>query len=48
MLKGANIVLQKGTKESNISLGCWLDVWESNETCNFITELKYLKNEKGN
>ena len=48
LLKGANLVLQKGTKESKLSLESWLAVWESNEICNFLTELKSLKNEKGN
>ena len=28
-LKRNNLVLQKGTKESNISLGSWLDFWAS-------------------
>ena len=48
MLKGANLVLQKGTKESKISLGSWLAVWEANEICNFLSEFKSFKNEKRN
>ena len=47
MLKGANLVLQKGTKESKLSLGSWLAVWAANEMCTFIVEFKSLKNKKG-
>ena len=48
LLKWENLVLQKGTKESKLSLGSWLAVWESNEICTFLTKFKSLKNEKGN
>ena len=48
LLKWANLVLQKGTKESKISLGSWIAVWEANEICNFLAEFKSLKNEKIN
>ena len=48
MLKGANLVFQKGTKESKLSLGSWLDVWEANEICTFLAEYETLKNNKGN
>ena len=48
LLKGANLVLQKGTKESKLSLGSWLVVWEANEICTFLAEFKSLKNEKRN
>ena len=37
LLKRANLVLQKGTKENKISLGSWLAVWEANEICTFIS-----------
>ena len=47
LLKGANLVLQRGTKESKLSLGSWLAVWEANEMCTFIAEFKSLKNKKG-
>ena len=40
--------MQKGTKESKISLGSWLAVWEAIKMCNFIAEFKSLKNEKIN
>ena len=46
MLKRANLVLQKGTKESKISLGYWLFVLESNMICTFLAEIKILNNEK--
>ena len=36
LLKGANLVLQKGTKKSNLFLGSWLAVWVANEICTFI------------
>ena len=48
LLKGANLVLQKGTKESKLSLGSWLDFWATNEMCNFIAEYETLKYSKGN
>ena len=48
LLKGANLVLQKGTKESKLSLGYWIVVWEANEICTFLSEFKSLKNEKIN
>ena len=48
LLSWGNLVLQKGTKESKISLGSWLAVWEANAICNFIAEFKYLKKEKIN
>ena len=48
LLKGANLVLQKGTKESKLSLGSWLAVWEANEICTFLAEFKSLYNEKRN
>ena len=48
LLKGANVVLQKGNKERKISLGSWLAVWASNEICTFIAEFKSLKNKKRN
>ena len=48
LLKGANLVLQKGTKESKLSLGSWLAVWAANEICTFLAEFKSLKNEKRN
>ena len=48
LLKGGNLVLQKGTKESKLSLGSWLVVWEANEICNFLAEYETLKNSKGN
>ena len=46
LLKGANLVLQKGTKESKLSLGSWLVVWAANEICTFFAEFKSLKNKK--
>ena len=48
LLKGANLVLQKGTKKIKLSLGSWLAIWAANEICNFLAEFKSLKNEKGN
>ena len=48
LLKGANLVLQKGTKESKISLGSWISAWAANEICTFLTEFKSLKNRKRN
>ena len=48
LLKGANLVLQKGTKESKLSLGSWLSVWAVNEIRTFLAEFKSLKNEKAN
>ena len=48
MLNWGNLVMQKGTKESNISLGYWIFVWAANEICTFIVEFKSLKNEKRN
>ena len=36
LLKGANLVLQKGTKESKLFLGSWVAVWEVNEICTFL------------
>ena len=39
LLSWGNLVLQKkGTKESKLSLGSWLVVWEANEMCTFIAE----------
>ena len=46
--KRANLVFQKGTKESKLSLGYWLDVWEANEICTFLAEYETLKYSKGN
>ena len=43
-----NLVLQKGTKERNISLGYWLDFWAANEMYTFIAEYETLKYNKGN
>ena len=43
-----NLVLQKGTKESKISLGSWLSVWAANKMCTFIAEYETLKYSKGN
>ena len=34
--------MQKGTKESKLSLGSWLDVWEANNMCTFIAEYEIL------
>ena len=48
LLKGANLVLQKGTKESKISLGSWLSIWADNEICTFLAKFKSLKNRKRN
>ena len=48
LLKGANLVLQKETKESKLCLGSWLVVWVANEICTFLAEFKSLKNEKRN
>ena len=48
LLKWANLVLQKGTKERKLSLGSWLAVWVANEICTFLAKFKSLKNEKGN
>ena len=48
LLKGANLVLQKGTKESKLSLGSWPAIWETDEICNFFAEYETLKNNKGN
>ena len=48
LLSWGNLVLQKGTKESKLSSGYWLDVWEANEMCNFIAEYENLKYNKGN
>ena len=36
LLKGANLVLQKGTKESKFYLGSWIAVWETNEIYTFL------------
>ena len=41
-----NLVLQKGTKESKLSLGSWLAVLATNMICTFLAEFKTLKNEK--
>ena len=48
LLKGGNLVLQKGTKESKLSLGSLFAVWEANEMCTFLAEYETLKNSKGN
>ena len=48
LLSWGNLVLQKGTKERNLSLGYWIDVWESNDMCTFIAEYETLKYSKGN
>ena len=48
LLKGANLVLQKGTKESKFSLGYCPSFLEANEICTFLGEFKSLKNEKRN
>ena len=40
--------MQKGTKESKISLGSRLAVWEANEICTFLAEYETLKYSKGN
>ena len=48
LLKGANLVLQKGNKESKLSLGYFISFWEANEIYTFLVELKSLKNEKRN
>ena len=48
LLSWGNLVLQKGTKESKLSLGFWLAVWAANEMCTFITEYETLKYSKGN
>ena len=48
LLKGANLVLQKATKESKIYLGSWLAVWAANEISTFLAEFESLKNEKRN
>ena len=44
----ANLVLQKGTKESKFSLGSWLVVWVANDMCTFIAKNETLKYNKGN
>ena len=46
LLKRANLVLQKGTKENKLSLGYWLDILEANMICTFLTEFETLKNKK--
>ena len=38
LLNWGNLVLQKGTKESKLSLGSWLAVWAANKMCTFIAE----------
>ena len=48
LLNGANLVLQKGTKESKLSLGSWIFVLEANDICTFLVEFKSLKNWKRN
>ena len=48
LLSWGNLVLQKGTKESKLSLGYWLAVWAANEICTFLAEFKSLKNGKRN
>jgi len=48
LLSWGNLVLQKGTKESKLSLGSWLAVWAANEMCTFIAEYETLKYSKGN
>ena len=48
LLKRVNLVLQKGTKESKLSLGSWLAVWVANEIFTFLAEFKSLKIEKRN
>ena len=40
--------MQKGTKESKLSLGYWLAIWATNEMCNFIAEYETLKYNEGN
>ena len=40
--------MQKGTKESKISLGYWIAVWEANNMCTFISEYETLKYSEGN
>ena len=47
-LKGGNLVLQKGTKESKLSLGSLFAVWEANEMCTFLAEYETLNNNKAN
>ena len=39
LLKGANLVLQKGTKERKISLGSWLAVWAGNKMCTLLQNM---------
>ena len=48
LLSWGNLVLQKGTKESKISLRSWLALWAANEMCTFIAEYENLKYSKGN
>ena len=48
LLKMANLVLQKGTKESKISLGSWLVVWAANEIYTFLEEYETLNYSKRN
>ena len=48
LLSWGNLVLQKGTKESKLSLGSWLAVWEANKMCTFIAKYETLKYSKGN
>ena len=43
LLSWGNLVLQKGTKESRISLGYCLDVWEANDMCTFISKYETFK-----
>ena len=46
LLSWGNLVWQKGTKESKISLGYWLVVWVANDMCTFIVEYETLKYSK--
>ena len=48
LLSWGNLVLQKGTKESKLSLGYSLVVWEANEMCTFILDYETLNYSKGN
>ena len=48
LLSWGNLVLQKETKESKLSLGYWLAVWAANDMCTFIVEYEILNYSKGN
>ena len=39
LLNWGNLVMQKGTKESKLSLGSWLSIWAANKMCTLFQNM---------